>query len=43
MNHGEARHFEPYGPVERILGTVGISVIVGADSVLSVGIHVSCA
>ena len=49
MNHGDARHFEPYVRLGSIWGTVGISasVIVGA---LSVGaesgdpsIHVSTA
>jgi hypothetical protein len=37
MNHGDARHFGPYGRLGSILGTVGI--IVRADSVLRVGIH----
>ena len=39
MNHGDARHFRPHGCLGSILGTVGISVIVRADSVLRVGIH----
>ncbi len=39
MNHGDARHFGPYGRLGSILGAVGISVIVRADSVLRVGIH----
>jgi len=39
MNHGDARHFRPYGRLESILGIVSISVIVRADSVLRVGVH----
>jgi hypothetical protein len=31
MNHGDARHFRPYGRLWSILGAVGISVIVRAD------------
>jgi hypothetical protein len=39
MNHGDARHFGPYGRLGSSLGTVGISVIVRANSVLRAGIH----
>jgi len=39
MNHGDARHFGPYWRLGSILGTVGIGVILRADSVLRVGIH----
>lgn len=39
INHGDARHSRPCGRLESILGIVGISVIVRADSVMRVGIH----
>lgn len=39
MNHGDARHFVPYGRLGGILGAVGISVVVRVDSVQRVGIH----
>jgi hypothetical protein len=43
MNHGDARHFRPYGRLWSILGAVGISVMVRADWVAETGdpsIHV---
>jgi hypothetical protein len=39
MNHGDARHFRPYGRLGSILGTMDISVMVGTYSVLRVGTH----